>query len=226
MKAYAGLLEFVKTTVSGGVFFLLPLVVVAMLLGQALKFSQHLLQPLAARLPVQSVAHVALLDILAIVALLLIAFLAGLLARTEKGKALRQRLESLILGKIPGYTLLKSAFGHASTQDGDKPVQVVIVHFDESWMLGFVMERNEAGLLAVFVPGAPTPAAGNLYFLREDQVRLLQGVSLAEASRSIMRLGVGSRTILDEIMKQGWSDAQVLATPSVMKAPTDGNPSA
>ncbi|MDQ8038157.1 MAG: DUF502 domain-containing protein [Pedobacter sp.] len=226
MKAHNSFIGFVKTTVLGGVFFLLPLVVVAMLLGQALKFSQHLLKPLAAKLPVQSVAHIALLDILAIVALLLIAFLAGLLARTASGKAFGQKLEGVILGKIPGYTLLKSAFGHAGPQENEKAVQAVIVHFDESWMLGFVMERNDNGLLAVFVPGAPTPAAGNLYFLREDQVRVLQSVSLTEASRSIMRLGVGSRAILEEIMQQGWPDAQVTATPSVMNAPTAGNPSA
>lgn len=219
-------MEFVKTTVKGGVFFLLPLVVMLLLLGQALKGARHLIQPLAKHFPEHTILNITLLNILAVLALVAVAFIAGLLVKTGVGQALGKKLERLILGKIPGYTLFKSAFGDSSELAESQKVQAVIVHFDESWMLGYVIERHDNGLLAVFVPSAPTPAAGTIYYLREDQVRPLQSVSVKDASLSVMRLGVGSMPILEEIAQQGWPDFQAVATPSVMKDPTAGNPSA
>lgn len=51
-------------------------------------------------------------------------------------------------------------------------------------------------MTTVFVPSAPTPAAGSIYDLTEDRVKLLD-VPVSAALGCIMRLGVGSHEPFD-----------------------------
>lgn len=67
-------------------------------------------------------------------------------------------------------------------------------------MLSFILEKLENGLPVVFVPSAPTPAAGSVYYLTEDRVKRLD-VPVSTAMKVIMRLGLGSKELL-----QGYRD--------------------
>jgi uncharacterized membrane protein len=51
-------------------------------------------------------------------------------------------------------------------------------------------------MLAVFVPSAPTPTAGNVYLMTEQQVKRLD-VPVAAATKCIMQLGVGVGQLLN-----------------------------
>ena len=53
-------------------------------------------------------------------------------------------------------------------------------------------------LLTVFVPSAPTPAAGAVYFLTEGRVRLLD-VPVSAAVACVARLGVGSQELFKNV---------------------------
>jgi uncharacterized membrane protein len=57
------------------------------------------------------------------------------------------------------------------------------------------MERHDNGLYTVFVPSAPTPAAGAIYYLPEDRIRILD-VPVSAAVGCVTRLGLGSRDLL------------------------------
>jgi uncharacterized membrane protein len=74
--------EFIRTTLIGGILFLLPIVVLIVVLGKAQTISGRIVAPVAERMPVPSVGGVAVARILAIVAIALFCFLAGLFART------------------------------------------------------------------------------------------------------------------------------------------------
>jgi uncharacterized membrane protein len=191
------ILDFVKTTVVGGVLFLLPLVVAILLLREAVRLTARVLEPLAQALPIKSVVGFAVVNLLAILALLLVAFLAGLLARTQPGIRFVRFLERIVLRHIPGYTLYKSmtrSFGIETNSD----VAVALAFIDDSWLLSFVIERHASGLLTVFVPSAPTPMSGMVYFLPEDRVRRVDA-PVGAALRCLMQLGVGSAKLLDGV---------------------------
>jgi uncharacterized membrane protein len=191
------LARFVKTTLLGGLLFLLPLIVVLLILKKGMELLDKLVSPIADRIPVESVAGVHARDFLAAIVLVAIAFSAGLVARTGFGRVLSQRLEQRILRKVPGYTLLKGATeGKTGTAD-TSGVEVALVRFDDNTMLGFIVETQADGTLTVFVPNAPTPAAGNVYYLPEDRVQRLN-VPVADAAKVVMRLGVGSKELLAE----------------------------
>jgi uncharacterized membrane protein len=62
--------------------------------------------------------------------------------------------------------------------------------------MAFIVEEHPSGLLTVFVPSAPTPNAGSIYYLTEQQVKRID-VPVAAAVKCIMQLGVGSRELLE-----------------------------
>jgi uncharacterized membrane protein len=65
-------------------------------------------------------------------------------------------------------------------------------------MLGFVIERHDDALVTVFVPSAPTPAVGSIYFMTPDRVVPID-MPVMPAASCVMRLGVGSGELLKKI---------------------------
>ena len=75
--ARTGGVRFVKTTVIGGLLFLVPVVVLILVLNEARELMLMVADPLADWFPVESVGGVALANVIAVVALLLVCFVAG-----------------------------------------------------------------------------------------------------------------------------------------------------
>jgi uncharacterized membrane protein len=72
---------------------------------------------------------------------------------------------------------------------------VALARFDDNTVLGFIVEPPSNGVVTVFVPSAPTPAAGAVFYFPENRVQKID-VSVADASKVIMPLGVGSAALL------------------------------
>ena len=102
-----GLAQFLKTTIVGGIVFLVPLVAIIYVIGKALQLSRTFAEPIAAFLPVDRVGGIALANLVAIIAIVLLCFLAGLAARTSFASAFVRESESRFLWKIPGYGFVK-----------------------------------------------------------------------------------------------------------------------
>jgi uncharacterized membrane protein len=76
-----------------------------------------------------------------------------------------------------------------------RALATALARIEDAWLLAFIMERHDDGLLTVFVPSAPTPAVGTIYYLTEERVRRID-VPVQAAAKLIMRLGVGSAELL------------------------------
>jgi uncharacterized membrane protein len=128
--------------------------------------------------------------------LLIIGFFAGLLAQTAFASRISQTMEQLILRKMPGYTLFKSVAEGAAGAGDRSQLKVALANIDDAWLISFIVEEHPDGLMTVFIPSAPTPTAGSIYFLTEKQVRRLDA-SVSSAITCIMQLGVGSRKLIE-----------------------------
>lgn len=201
--------EFVKTTVTGGILFLIPLVIGLVFLRHAFEFARRIAEPLASFLPVDRIAGVVVADLIAGIGVLAVAFLFGLIARTRLGTGVMAKLERLVLHRMPGYTLLKNISAKA---DANHHIDVALVHFSDRLMLGFVMDRLDNGLLAVFLPSAPTPTSGTIYFMDAARVQRLD-IKLTEAMQCIMQLGSGAGELLRGVDFNS-GEKQALSTPS------------
>ncbi len=195
VRAVKAILGFLKTTFVGGALFLIPVLVAIVVLKKGIELVGKLVRPAAEAIPVEAVAGVHMRELLAILLLVLVGFTAGLIARTGVGRSVSEKLEQAVLRKMPGYTLLKGATGGTGVGEGE--VKAVLARFDDNAVVGFVMEKPRNGFVTVFVPSAPTPAAGTVFILPEDRIQLLD-VPVADASKTIMRLGVGSQDLLEK----------------------------
>ena len=178
-----------------GVLFLVPIALLVILTVQALKLVAQLLKPVASVIPTETIAGVVLVELLAAVLIVVLCLLLGVFAGMRLGRSLSDRLEHLILRRIPGFTLIKSmTHGMVGMQTGTD-VRAALAWIEDSWVLAFAMERHDNGLYTVFVPSAPTPAAGSIYYLPEDRIKILD-VPVSSAVACVTRLGLGSRDLL------------------------------
>ena len=183
--------SFVKATLVGGLMFLVPVVLVAVVLRHALQFAGKLAEPLAAALPVSHVGGVAIATIIAVSVLLVIAFLAGILSRTGPGRRVTHWFEESILGGMPQYRMVKSLAEGLTQLETSTGMQPVLMRGDEGWMLGYQMEELPAGWRVIFLPASPTPMSGNVMYVEASRVQPLD-LSMRDAMQLVKRLGIGS----------------------------------
>ena len=77
--------RFLRTTIVGGAFFLMPIVVLVYLLNKAFDVTRRGLKPVAKLIPDQLVSGTTMEAIMAVGLIVLLCFLAGRFARTNRG---------------------------------------------------------------------------------------------------------------------------------------------
>ncbi len=179
----------------GGILFLLPVIVVVIILGKALAIAGKIVGPLAAHLPFESFIGLDTPLLMAMVLLVLFCFLTGVFARTALAQKAVGWLETSVLSNVPGYEFVKSLSGSLLGYEKQTAYPVVLARIEDCWQLAFLVERIEGGHVAVFVPGAPSPQSGSVYFMTEDRIRLLDIPSTA-VMKCLKRYGLGSNALL------------------------------
>jgi uncharacterized membrane protein len=203
LEAMKSILKFLKTTILGGLLFLVPIVVLAFILSKALELTRDLLVPLVARIPFESVIGLRTPMFLAIGVIVLISFSAGLIARRVRAQKIVGGLEALVLSKIPGYQILKGMGTDMLGSEDREAYPVVLTRFDDGWQLGLKVEELENGLVAVFVPDAPSPHSGSVYFMAPDRV-VPAGIPISSMLKCLKSFGAGSNTVLRGVSEEMW----------------------
>jgi uncharacterized membrane protein len=194
--------SFLKTTFVGGLLFLVPVVLLAVLLRHAMQLADKVAKPIAALLPVSQIGGVAVPTVIAVSILVLIAFLAGLLSRTPVGRRITHWFEESILGGLPQYRMVKSLADGLTQIESDDGIRPVLMRGDEGWMLGYQMEELPGGWRVVFLPASPTPMSGNVLYVEAAKVRALD-ITMREAMQLVKRLGTGSASALQTVQLDG-----------------------
>jgi uncharacterized membrane protein len=190
-----GLVDFVKATIIGGLIFLVPVLILILVIKHAIGLTAKVLVPIEKLLPLESLGGFAVAHILAALIILAVCFAAGIASRTRLGAGISSAIERAIAREIPGFGLIKSATGEVANIQSQSDICVALARIEDAWMLSFLVEKLDNGLLVVFVPSAPTPFAGSVYYLTEDRVKRLDAPVLT-AMKVITRLGVGSKELL------------------------------
>jgi uncharacterized membrane protein len=74
---------------------------------------------------------------------------------------------------------------------------VVLVETEIGWQIGVQTEASRGGFATVFLPGAPNPHSGAVYFVPEDRIRFAD-VKVVAASNRIGRCGMGAPSLLKD----------------------------
>lgn len=190
-------LGFVKTMILGGLLFLFPLVIVTAVVGKAFRLMLRVTEPFDDVIPADSVADVAVVNLVAIGALLVGCFVAGLVAQSKIGRRVYRTADANLEGIIPGYAALKARLGSAVGEERRKAFKAVFVRFDDQGQIAFEVERLADGRVTVFLPGAPDPWSGAVLVVDADRVTPVD-LEILPVSRTFKNLGRGTAAALGQ----------------------------
>lgn len=162
-------MNFVKTTITGGLVFLVPVVALVVVLIKVFEVMLAIADPMADVLPIDSIGGVAIANIIAVLFILLICFVAGLVARAGPAKRFAESIENAILQKIPGYSLVKGLTS-SLTPEKTAHMHAVLVALGYSSRVGLEVDRVGADKVSVYFPGSPNAWSGEVHIVDSDQV--------------------------------------------------------
>jgi uncharacterized membrane protein len=182
-----GLAELTKTTLIGGLLVVLPIYLSILLMAKSLSAIVALLSPVTAAIP----AGVQFRQVIAVLIVLAVCFVAGIVVRTGPGLRAKNTLERSVLEKIPGYALVRGLTERVSGDEREGAFRPALVEIEEALAPGFIIEELEDGRYTVLVPSVPTPAAGSLLILARERVHPLD-VPFTQAVKVISKWGAGA----------------------------------
>jgi uncharacterized membrane protein len=185
--------KFIINTLTGGIFFLLPLAVVFIILKKVYEIMTKVLDPVAKHLP-DGVFGLDSRQIIAVFVLIIFCFMAGLLFRSKRIRAFIEKLEDGYLSAIPGYTFIMTNVADKLHHKDDDTLVPVLVLQSESQTFGFLAEESD-GLCSVYIPGAPDYKSGNVHIFPASAIQKLD-ISASAVTKSLKSLGKGSIRIL------------------------------
>ena len=188
--------EFVTSTLVGGLLIVVPAYLAVLLLLKGMKSAATLVRPFAALLPDWVPAE----NLFSLLLVLIICFIVGVAVRTRSGRAVRERMEVALFGRLPGYGLIKSLTQRLAGDSEESAWTPALIELEDALVPAFIIETLDDGRLTVFVPSVPTPLAGAVYVLSADRVHILD-VPFTQAIRSISRWGSGSSDLVAAMRK-------------------------
>jgi len=201
------LIEFFKTTVMGGLFVLLPVLLLYMLLSQALGLIVVLATPIADMFPkgtFDEIKHPVAMGMILIIGL---SFLIGLALRSKNGRRLGRWIERFVLDRLPIYKALKRLTTGFAEADKDGAFKTAVLNSPSGEReIVYIIEEHGNGYLTVLQPWAPTAFSGHVKVVHQDRLGLLDA-NLGDVSRALSHWGVGVRELLERKTKDvGSSD--------------------
>jgi uncharacterized membrane protein len=185
-------LDFVKSTVIRGFVFLVPAIIIVVALGKLIGALKVMAKGLAPFFGIETMVGGLLLDILTFALIILLCFVAGLLANRATAKRVREKIDTYLLHSFPGYAFIKGIVENLrQTEEIAETFLPVLVWFDDNVQIAFETQRVPGDKVAVYLPGAPNPWSGSVVYVASERVKPLP-LTLTEAVRNIRSLGKGS----------------------------------
>jgi uncharacterized membrane protein len=182
---------FIVSAFVGGLLIVAPLYLAALLLFKAMQSVVVVVRPFAMLLPAWFPAE----HVLSLLFVLIVCFLIGAAVRTPAGRALRERIETSLFDRLPGYALVRSLTQQLAGQEEENVWKPALAEIEDALVPAFIMEALEDGRFTVFVPSVPTPLAGAVYILSGERVHPLD-VPFTQAIKSVSRWGTGSKALV------------------------------
>ena len=190
------LMDFLKTTALGGLFVLLPILLLYLLIAEALDLIVALATPIADLFPKGTFDRIDHPVLLGLILILVVSFLIGLALRSITGRRIQGWIERKALGRLPAYGALKNlttAFAEAKEKDKFRPA--ILDSGAGQKEIVYIIEDHDDGQLTVLVPWSPAAFAGSVKIVGENMVELMDS-NLGDVSRVLSYWGVGVRDLL------------------------------
>jgi uncharacterized membrane protein len=192
------IVEFFKTTVVGGLFVLLPVIIIYLALAEAFGILVLLATPIADLFFPGHFEKAEFTVPIAIALLIGLSFILGLVMLSDTGRRFGDWIERVILGKVPGYNAIKSltkGFTNSEQESSFKPALLKSADGNKEFV--YIVEDHGDGNLTVMLPWTPTPFAGSVRIVPNDRVEKL-AASMGELTETLSHWGIGAKDIVAE----------------------------
>jgi uncharacterized membrane protein len=193
MRPIKRLNNFLRTTLLGGAIVVLPLTIFALLAKLIFDTLRALIAPVSNLVKLPFITSDFLTDLITFALIIAFFFLVGLLVQTRLGKGMVALIERELFVKLPMYSTIKETVLQFSGAKKMPFSQVALVRpfGNDTLMYGFIADEHENGKYTVFVPTAPNPTNGFVFYLESHQVQLVD-VKPEDAIRMIIGIGTGA----------------------------------
>jgi uncharacterized membrane protein len=185
-----GILRFIKTTITGGVLFLIPASLIIIVLGKVVSWLRPLMRPLVRTLHVDTFLELTILTALCILALAAICFLAGLIISLDKDRKVRKAVEDVVLKFLPGFEYLKVMAGEMQGSEATSKWKAGLLADGDAWVIAFIVDEHANGLTTLFIPEAPRADSGNTKIVETASLQFHQ-IGMREAYLALRHYGAG-----------------------------------
>ncbi|HTE31929.1 MAG TPA: DUF502 domain-containing protein, partial [Chryseolinea sp.] len=182
-------IHFLRVTLTGGILFLLPMVLLIVILKKAHDTLLIISAPLARKLP-ELIFGLDGSNLLAIALLIIVCFVSGLLFRSSFVRKGVGGLEESVLLYLPGYAMLKAITRDTIGDTTEHNMTTVLVQDGDTWNIGFLVEEDET-FCTVFIPEAPRHDSGEVKIVPAASVKKT-GITTSKGARSLTRYGKGA----------------------------------
>lgn len=186
----------IKINIFNGIFLLIPLGIILFIMAKIFVFMLTVVKPIEKLLPIDTVFGIVVINLLAVFALFLLFYLAGVLAQTSLSKKILTLFNNRLAILIPGYAIAKQKLAAAlDSEIEETSLKVVLVQFDDFKQIAYEVERLDDQQVVVYLPGAPDVFSGQVVIVDSDRITLLKA-KVKEAGNILKDLGRGSHSIL------------------------------
>ncbi|HEY6504625.1 MAG TPA: hypothetical protein VIZ28_11670 [Chitinophagaceae bacterium] len=189
MKWYTASL---KRVLKGIVLFLFPIWLLVFIMERVIALVRDLILPIKQYLPTERILGVGLLSLISLALVLLVCYMAGVLAEKKRVKSFIAKLENNVLVFIPGYTLLKSRASDA-IGEADDNWKAVLTGDEEEWTLSIEIDQQD-GYSTVFFPEPPDAQSGEIRLVPQSKVKRLD-ISVGKMMGIIRKYGRGASVL-------------------------------
>lgn len=183
--------SFLRTTFIGGAIVVLPVTIFILLVKLIFNFLRAIIAPISGIIEIPFITSDVLIDLITLAAVVVFFFLVGLVVQTRLGRGIVALVEAELLSKLPFYGTIKETVLQLSGAKRMPFSQVVVVEVLGTKMYGFVADEHPNGNYTVFVPTAPNPTNGFIFYMDPKQVQFVD-VKPEDAIRMIISIGTGA----------------------------------
>lgn len=198
-RRFGRFFSFLRTTVIGGVVFLLPLAAVGWLLGQAMQIGWGVVSAVQQYLAdhegdaIGAYAQLgagtyALLLVASLVLIIGVCFVAGMVARRSLGQWFSERAERYLSMLFPRYAVFKDQL---TGNLGTGSLRPVLARIGPWTRIAVEVERDPAAGVTLYLPSSPDPWTGTVALVPPDAVTPIEG-DFGEVMATFERLGRGT----------------------------------
>ena len=182
-----------KTNITYGLIVLIPVAIIVLLLAKIVEVLELIGDPLG----LESLTGTAVAIAAGILLLLALCYVVGALVRSRRTGISFERIEAVLLSKVPGYEVLGNVLKGFADDQSSFPPALVNLYGPDAAVFGLIMDENEDGTLTIFVPASPALTVGVAHVVNPNLVTRLEA-SVADVTGCVSQWGIGSSKVLSE----------------------------